>query len=228
MPAKNIIKEYVDGGVYHVYNRGSNKQDIFLDERDYATFLLYLKLYLDNPEILKDLDVDPQKRKAVDRQNFYGKINLLCYCLMPNHFHLLIKQLSEKDLTELIRCIATNYSMYFNKRYDRRGPLYEGNYKAVLVKTDNYLLHLSRYIHSNPFAKGPTLGKLSNYSYSSYPNYLGKKNTNWLNTDFILNYFEENRNQEITLSKFSSYKEFIEDRDTSVDSREILGDLIIE
>jgi len=230
MPAKNILKEYLKNGVYHVYNRGVNKQDIFFDRKDYATFLLYLKLYLENQNDSQNLD--PQERKWVDRKNFYNKIDLLCYCLMPNHFHLLIKQKEERGITDFMRCIATNYSMYFNKRYDRVGTLFQGRYKAVLVKEDNYLLHLSRYIHANPFikslSKGRTLAKLNNklekYPYSSYASYTSNKNVKWIKPDFILEYFEENKNTP-DINKHS-YREFVTDYENLSD--ELINNLTLE
>ena len=230
MPSKDTIREYKQGGVYHIYNRGINKQNIFLDSRDYSTFLFYLKLYLDNPENLKDFD--PQKRKYLNRKNFYKTISLLCFCLMPNHYHLVLRQVGERDISEFMGSVMLNYSMYFNSRHKRVGPLFQGKYRAVLVKNDNYLLHLSRYIHLNPFiknaeenAKVRNLSKeLLDYDYSSYLVYLGKKNIKWVNPEFILNYFEENKDQDMI--KESSYQEFI--KDYKYGSKEILGDLAIE
>ncbi len=236
MPSKNIIKEYLKGGVYHVYNRGVGKQDIFLNDHDYSTFLFYLKLYLDNPKNTKELDLY-HKRKHTLRKNFYKTIDLLCYCLMPNHLHLLIKQKNEKDIIEFMKCLITTYSMYFNRKYDRVGHLFQGRYKAVLVDNDNYLLHLSRYIHLNPVLENPVEGqtldkgkiqKITNYPYSSYLNYLGKKNTSWVKQEFILDYFEDNK-KDILLDKNKtkfSYKNFVEDY--IIDSEEIIGGFVLE
>lgn len=190
MPARNTIKQYEENGFYHVYNRGINKQDIFFDQYDYATFLYYLKLYLSNPEELDKADL--KKRNSLPRRNFHESIDLLCYCLMPNHFHLLLKQKGERDISEFVRCFATNYSMFINEKYERVGTLFQGRYKAILVKDDNYLLHLTRYIHMNPLAKGLTLSKLCEYDYSSYADYLRKKDTKWVKLKFILDYFHNN------------------------------------
>ncbi len=222
MPAKNAIKEYLEGGVYHVYNRGINKQDIFLDEKDYATFLYYLKMYLDNPENLDKSDLYKKNRTA--RKSFYKQIDLLCYCLMPNHFHLILKQRGERDISEFMRSLIINYSMYFNSIHKRVGPLFQGAYKAVLIKNDNYLLHLSRYIHVNPLAKVGNLSKVIDYPYSSYANYLGKKDTKWVKPGFILDYFEDNKGEDIIAQ--DSYKDFVEEYE--YDSKDIIGDLILE
>ena len=222
MPGKNTVKEYEEGGVYHIYNRGTNKQDIFLDKKDYAMFLFYLKLYLEEPENIKDIDI--QKRKYLERRNFYEKIDLLLYCLMPNHLHLTIQQKGEKDIAEFMQCLMTNYSIYFNKRYNRVGPLFQGRYKAARIKNDEYLTHLSRYIHLNPtalLAKGQTLGK---YDYSSYNAYLGKQDIKWLKKDLILDYFTESgRNQ---IGATGSYENFVEDLE--FDSREMIGSLALD
>ena len=230
MPATNSIKEYLKNGIYHVYNRGVSKQPIFLDEKDYAMFLFYLKLYLDNPESLKNLD--PQKRTYLSRKNFYGQIDFLCYCLMPNHFHLLLKQRDKKGVASFMRCITTNYSMYFNKRYKRVGTLFQGRYRAVLIKKDSYLLHLSRYIHLNPInkqTKGQSLGDKNNvdiekYPYSSYTNYIGNKNTRWVNSKIILDYFKTSEDKDI-INK-SSYKKFT--KSPKCDSKGLLDNLVLE
>jgi len=219
MPSKNTIREYEEGGIYHIYNRGTNKQDIFLDKKDYTRFLFYLKLYLEEPESIQDIDI--QKRNYLERRNFHENINLLLYCLMPNHFHVVLKQKGEKDITDFIRCVALNYSMYFNKRHSRVGPLFQGKYKAVLVKNDEYLLHLSRYIHRNPSAKVRNLGE---YDWSSYSAYLGKQDIKWLKKDIILEYFANHHND--PLIQAPSYKSFVEDLE--YDSKEMLGALALD
>ncbi|PIZ00347.1 hypothetical protein COY62_02985 [bacterium (Candidatus Howlettbacteria) CG_4_10_14_0_8_um_filter_40_9] len=222
MPARNVVKEYVKGGIYHVYNRGVNKYDIFESKKDYATFLYYLKLYLENPENLDKEDL--RKKNFMVRTNFFERVELLGYCLMPNHFHLIIKQTGDKDLTEFVRCIATNYSMYFNSEHDRVGTLFQGRYKAILIKKDNYLLHLSRYIHLNPLTKGRTLSKLSEYEWSSYADYLGLKDTTWLKRKHILDYFS--KHEEGDFGDYNLYKDFVEGY--ADDSGELLGNLTLE
>lgn len=228
MPSRNSIKEYRENGVYHIYNRGIDKREIFLDRADYSYFLYLLKIYLLEPELLKeDLERKGQSlhKRRRGEKSFFGKIELLCYCLMPNHFHLLIKQKEEKDITEFTKSLMTSYSMYFNLRYKRQGTLFQGRYKAALVKEDDYLLHLSRYIHMNPMKwKGQSLPKFYEYDYSSYADYLGRRNTKWINTNIVLDYFNENK--EDGLIGKSTYKSFVEEYAT--DSDLILGDLILE
>ena len=123
MPAKNAVKTYKPKSIYHVYNRGASKQNIFLDEEDYRTFLGYLKYYL-TPFNLQgsSLKVSPSRIS----RNHSEEIELLAYCLMPNHFHLLLNQEKVDSINYFLRSLATKYSMYFNQKNERTGHLFEG------------------------------------------------------------------------------------------------------
>lgn len=225
MPARNIVKQYIENGIYHVYNRGVEKRIIFLDDRDYKTFLYFLKQYLiEENDPAKNLS--NYKGRTFARRSFYDRIELLAYCLMPNHFHLLIKQKNKNDLKEFMQCLATSYSLYFNDRYERVGSLFQGRYKAILIKDDGYLLHLSRYIHLNPAGndKGRTFVKLQEYDFSSYQDYVGVRNTKWLKPEFILEYFNGAKDQAIFNSQ--TYQKFVEEY--VFDSKELLGNLTLE
>jgi len=217
MPRKNIVKKFVAGGHYHIYNRGIEKRNIFLDEQDYRTFLYLLKQYLSPPE------VNPIKNQIYPK-TLHGEISLLSYCLMPNHFHLLVGQEIENGITQLLRSISTNYVMYFNKRYNRVGPLFQSAYKAVLIDDDDYLLHTSRYIHLNPFELlANDLKKLGDYPYSSYGDYLGLRNTKWIDIKEILSYFESAKKNELNdLRGIFSYQGFVEDYKVEFDRFENL------
>lgn len=214
MPRKNSLKIYVKGGYYHLYNRGVEKRDIFLDNRDYKVFLYFLKQYLSPPEpplpsiMIGTTGVTPARARPI--KTVYGFVQLLAYCLMPNHFHLLIKQVSQDGITQLMNRIGTNYGMYFNKRYERVGPLFQGVYKAVLVESDEQLLHLSRYIHLNPFeSENRDFQRLIEYPYSSYGDYLGIRKTEWVNSKEIASYFK--RRKRIDKIDYFSYQSFVED-----------------
>lgn len=231
MPAKNSVKQYVEDGAYHIYNRGVAKGNIFLDGRDYKTLLFYLRVYLTDPEILK-AELQGSDPSGIDRRNFAEKIALLAYCLMPNHLHFLARQKEVNAITEFMRCVMTNYVMYFNKRYDRVGPLFQGKFKAVLVDKDSYLLHLSRYIHLNPIIQGSDpsnsnkglVKEAKDYGFSSYAEYLGQRNTKWTKQEFILGILDNNARSK--KGKQNSYQEFVEDY--TDDSREVLGNLTLE
>ena len=194
--AKNSLKIYAADGVYHIYNRGVAKNPIFLKEEDYAVFLSYLKEYLSPPvpltiEELRLMDY------TYERKNYYLEIQLIAYCLMPNHFHLLLRQRNSRSIESFMRSLLVRYSGYFNKHYDRVGHLFQGVYRGILVDREEYFLWLSRYIHRNPLeilVKGRTL---SDYPYSSYPAYLGTKKISWIDT-------------KDTLGLAGDYHEFVE------------------
>lgn len=215
MPSKNIIKTYIENGFYHIYNRGVEKRKIFLDEQDYRVFLSYLKIYLlPKEESANDIknsdDYDyKNKEKAISEiytlNNFFNKIVLICYVLMPNHFHLELKQSGRKDIESFMRSLITKYSKYFNKKYERVGPLFQGRYKAVLIQSPEFLSYLSKYIHLNPQEFLTKDKLLESYSWSSYPAYLNLIKLNWLQKDFITNNFIKNK-----LFSVSLYKNFVE------------------
>lgn len=186
MPPKNSIKQYEEGAFYHIYNRGVEKRSIFLDDQDYKVFLSYLKLYLVDPALQgSPLQVSPSKQL----KNYAGEIELHCYCLMPNHFHLLVRQNSQMAIKSFMMSLATKYSIYFNKKYKRVGRLFQGIYKAVKVDSEEQLVHLSKYIHLNSAVAG------SSEDFSSLPNYLGAISQEWVNINEILWYFSKtNRN----------------------------------
>lgn len=204
MAAKNSIKTYVPGGFYHIYNRGVAKNNIFLDSFDYSTFLSYLKIYL----CKKDIDnltatlgsssagykEKYEASKLLSLRNFYNEIDLLAYALIPNHFHLLIRQNKISSIDSFMNAMGTRYSSFFNRKYHRVGTIFQGVYKAVLVESEEYLLHLSRYIHLNP----PSKSDLP----SSLPEYLGTRQTSWIKTNYILSYFNKTNTNK-------SYRDFL-------------------
>lgn len=223
MPARNRTKQYVENSYYHIYNRGVEKRTIFLDEQDYVVYLSYLKNYLtpkNKERLLEKLSNPSITYKEKDEiirllrlNNFYGQITLLAYCLMPNHFHFFIKQKDSQSIDKFMQSLGTRYSMYFNRKYKRVGFLYQDTYKAVSVETDEQFLYLSKYIHKQALThqdsrgdpKGRTLRVLKEQP-SSYPEYLGKRKTEWVHPEEILSYFSK------TNPKLS-YKAFVEEKD---------------
>ena len=219
MPGKNTRKNYVSNSYYHIYNRGVEKRVIFCDTQDSGVFLSYLKTYLlpkNEKSIQQKIAALSTTWREKDRlikelrlNNFYQEITLHCYCLMPNHFHLLLSQKSRGAIDEFMNSINTRYVMYFNRKYQRVGPLYQGVYKAVLVDNDEQLLHLSAYIHRNPIgAKRQTLHvhqgealRILNSHPSSLPEYLKLRTTKWLDTENILTFFSKT-NKNLSYEKF--------------------------
>lgn len=210
MPAKNSIKEYVEDGYYHIYNRGVEKRIIFTDEQDYKTFLSFLKLYLTKPKQQgRTLSLGDNTTIGVKRapNNFTDNITLFAYCLMPNHFHFMVKQQSEYAIASYMQSLMTKYTTYFNKRHHRVGGLFQGKYKAVRIENEYQYVYLTKYIHRNPLSLPKYKNSsqpLSSYPYSSYPNYLKQFSQSWVNTDEILSRFSDTNHS-------LSYQSFIED-----------------
>lgn len=176
MPAKNSIKDYAADSFYHVYNRGVEKRQIFLDQADYAVFLNLLKRYLSG-----ESERDTSGRLYADLS---GKVELLAFCLMPNHYHLLLYQHEPDGMESLLRRVNTTYSGYFNHRYDRVGALFQAAYKASRITNEAYLWHISRYIHLNPRL-------WEDYQFSSLPYYQGRMTAPWIKPNRVLALHED-------------------------------------
>jgi putative transposase len=169
------------GAFYHVMNRGNTGMDIFKSWRDREKFLEYVG-------------------KAVKRY----EIKVHTYCLMSTHYHLLIET-PHANLSQAIKWINVSYAVYFNRKRRRSGHLFQGRFKAVLVDADEYLKHLSRYIHLNPVRAG-MVAHCKDHQWSSYPVFGGYvKSPEWLETDWLLSLFGKNRG---VANK--RYREFVE------------------
>src|SRR3989344_3145955 len=136
-------QDFAPGEYYHLYNRGTEKRTIFLDKEDYEHFLFLM--YVCNTE--KSIELR-NISKNFDRGETI--IDIGAYCLMPNHFHILVREKIEGGTSKYMLKLLTAYSMYFNKKYKRTGKLYEGVFKSTHVNSDRYLKYLYSYIHLNP------------------------------------------------------------------------------
>lgn len=223
MPSRNSIKLYAENSYYHVYNRGIDKKDIFIDKNDYVVFKNLMKRYL-VPPLEEERDNKFESNRIRYRTDLHSKIELISYCLMPNHFHLMIRQATKNAITDFMRALSNSYVIYFNSKYNRTGPLFTGKYKAVLVEGESYLLHLTRYIHLNPLDLGYARSDLVNYSYSSLGSYLGKDKVDWIHPEEILSFFKNSDSR--FLGDILSYQSFVEDYPSS--SEDILVDLTLE
>ena len=186
MPRKNTIKVYSPNSYYHVYTRGNNKQKIFLSESDFTYFLMLINRYL-----------IPKKKKNSKNQykypDFSNNIKIVSYCLMYNHFHLLVYVGEDSEsLQKFMASIKTAYSMYFNKQHKRVGTVFESRYKAVLISSVSYLAHIHRYIHLNP-------KNWRTYRFSSLNYYFSLNKPEWLDSELICSEFMD----------FESYANFI-------------------
>lgn len=210
MPSRNSLKKYKAGGFYHVYNRGVEKRVIFEDDLDHRVFLNYFKIAL-SPRPQTELKSNTEPDLGIERlrrQNFYKDVSLHAYCLMPNHFHLLISQRSQDGIQRLMRSVMSGYVRYFNKRHQRVGGLFQGVYKASLINSEKYLLHVSRYIHLNVLDLGM---QPIEYPYSSFPNYVGIKEATWLKPQPVLELFDgKNEEYEDFLYDYADHRSAME------------------
>ena len=170
---------------YHLYSRGTDKRVIFKNAKDYNRFVHLL--YLCNgttPIVYKTLS----RNDILSVERGEHLIDIGAYCLMPNHFHILAHERTKNGISMFMRKLLTGYSMYFNKRYERTGSLFESAFKARHADTDRYLKYLFAYIHLNPakildpnWRTNINVGRkniytyVSTYEYSSFPDYLSKK-----------------------------------------------------
>ncbi len=205
MPKRNSVKIYGIDQYYHVYNRGVNKQDIFLEPEDRFYFLGLFKRHLST-----NVETDAYHRPFT---NFSDEIELVVYCLMPNHFHMLIYLKDPTGLVHLMRSIMTSYTMYFNKKYRRTGGLYESVFLASRITNDAYLWHVSRYIHLNPLDIGQDF---RSYPYSSIDYFTGSKHADWLHPEKLIETTEDRQ----------QYLEFVEDYQTMHEDMKLLKNIL--
>ncbi len=177
---------FANNEFYHVFNRGVEKRITFTNKRDYERFIETKDYYrVKNPSVrfsFKDRYINMQKNK-----NTSPLAEIICFCLMPNHFHILVKQIEDSGITTFLSKLSNSYTRYFNTKYKRVGPLFQGSFKAVRIEDDEQLLHVSRYIHLNPLIDYLTKD-LRTYPYSSYPEYL-RLSKGFCQKDIILNNF---------------------------------------
>jgi len=196
----------VNDHYYHIFNRGVNRQPITVNKWDYKRIIDLLRFYKStySPTRFSKFKLLPLE----ERKEMWNKINsspsyvdIVAYCLIPNHFHLILKQNVDKGISKFLGNFQNSYTKYFNTKNERTGHLFQGQFKSVLVDTDNQLIHLSRYIHLNPYTSAlvDNENKLTNYEWSSFPEYLGMT-------------AEEICNKVSVMTNFSSpekYKEFV-------------------
>jgi putative transposase len=192
--------------IYHIFNRGIERRDVFTNKYEfqravdtvgyYRFFNLPLKFsqFLNKPQqvrndIFSDIEIGNEKI-----------VSVIAFCLMPNHFHFLLKQLKENGISRFISNFTNSYTKYFNTKNERAGPLFQGIFKSVLIETNEQLLHLSRYIHLNPVSSFLIPDKdLQNYQWSSLPEYLNLNEKDICDRKIVLDQF----------SSIQKYKDFL-------------------
>uniref|UniRef100_A0A831Z163 Transposase n=1 Tax=candidate division WWE3 bacterium TaxID=2053526 RepID=A0A831Z163_UNCKA len=183
---------------YHVYNRGNWKERVFFEPRDYQRF----------------------KERAKKYKTEYS-IEILAYCLMPNHFHFLLKQKTEQTLPLFMLKLCTSYAKYINIKYQKVGRLFQDRFRAKPIEDERYLLWLSKYIHLNPEEISSKKNNLADYPWSSYPEYLTGKFDLVSGQDYILHSFSQRG------PSYLKYWEFVE-AGLSQKECEAIADLTLE
>lgn len=173
MPSRYVVRNFSEGGVYHIYNRGVEKRDIFMSETDYKIFMYYLNIYLASQNSI--LQSYPNLPLRLQKKNLSKDVSLITYCLMPNHFHFLIQLISKDGITKFMKQLTNAYTEYFNKKYKRDGALMQGRYKALQIESDELLIHVSRYIHLNPVVS-KVIKSAQEYPWSSASEYFQNLN----------------------------------------------------
>lgn len=191
MPLRKIV--FASGETYHVLNRGVASMPIFKTPTDYRRFIALIDFYrfTDHALSFSRYNRLPKNEKDEYRENLLttgvSHVGIFAYCLMQNHFHILLNQAEEDGIIIFFRNLQNAYGKYFNIRNQREGPLFQSRFKAVRIESDKLLLHVSRYIHLNPstsYLVEPE--RLSFYEWSSYPEYLGKRKSAFSTKDEIL------------------------------------------
>src|SRR3989344_499221 len=209
---------------YHIFNRGVEKRTIFEYKRDYERAINTIKFYR-----FKNLPLKFSKFLIKPKENkfeLYKKIEkngelieIIAYCLIPNHFHLLVKQLQENGISKALSNFTNSYAKYFNTRNNRNGPLFQGIFKAVRVESNEQLLHLSRYIHLNPVVSFVIKEEnFEDFAWSSLKEYLNNSIEGFCKKDYILDQFKS----------INEYKKFIKDHISFAKEHEKIKHLTFE
>lgn len=214
MPGR--ITPLINEEYYHIFNRGSDRRNIFLQSRDYKRFqqtFYYYHFLGPKPKFSQFTKSQFNLFTPNKNEQF---VDIICYCLMPNHFHFLVKQLKTNGISLFMSQLSNSYTKYFNTKYKRIGALLQGTFKAVRIESGEQLLHVSRYIHLNPIVSGITKD-LDNYPWSSYHEFV-KNEPNLCTIDTILN----------LIPKIDTYKQFVQDQIAYGTSLEIIKHQLID
>lgn len=186
---------------YHLYNRGVDKRTIFFDNSDRHRFIDALRLarLSNSPKLswlkkqIKIGNISLGEAQRLEEKYGPPLLDIVAYSLMPNHFHFQVKELIKEGVSKFFRKLGTSYVMYFNIKHERTGRLFESQYKSVLIKTDEQLIHLSRYIHANPFLSSKidvSLKQLRTYPWTSLPDYLGTRKQTFCDPTEVMAFFK--------------------------------------
>ena len=192
MPRRSV--PLVPGEYYHVYNRGNNRQDIFLSRENYGFFLRRVRDYL----LGEERERLPKSHRLRKSPEAGPCATIVAYCLMPNHFHMLVRP-EDDELSDHMQRLGISYTKAINERFGRVGALFQGQFQALHVDKDEYLLHLTRYMHLNPVIAG-MVRRAENWEFSSYRDYIGLRGGTLVSPDIVLAQFPSR----------AAYREYVE------------------
>jgi putative transposase len=213
-------EQFVNGEYYHILNRGIESREIFLDDSDYQRFCESLREFnISVPLTIRQSRQNRQSRSptpALPAQPAFRLVEIICFCLLPNHFHLLLKQLRENGIRDFMRKLGTGYTNYFNLKRERTGHLFQGTFKAVHINKESQFLHITRYVHLNvldllePKWREGKINDwekakkfLENYPYSSYPIFIGKRSSDFCAPEIFKEIFKTSKEYEIFLEEWA-------------------------
>jgi putative transposase len=216
----------INGQTYHIYNKGINSQPLFTNKWEYKRALLAINFYkygFQDFKLSDFLTLSKNKQKdilAEAESDNNDLVKILSFCLMPNHFHLLVRQEKESGISMFMKRFQSSYCHYFNNRQKRKGTVFMGPFKAVLIETEEQLLHISRYIHLNPYSASlvKEIFELEIYPWSSYKEYLSPGENNISDSKDVLSYF----------GSTNKYRDFVSDHADYQRTLERIKHLIIE
>lgn len=204
------------GEVYHILNHSVQGIPIFKGKREMNIFLEATEYYLqEKPPARFSIYRTSRDRFPIDLNKKLATI--INFCIMPNHFHFTLRQEKENGIRQFIQRLSNSFAHYFSVKYKNRGPVFEGNFKAIRVGTDELLIHLSRYIHLNPVT-AYLVENPEDYLYSSYNTYLGKESSDFVDPSLVLDQF----------SSPEDYREFVLSRKDYQRELEKIKHLLLE
>lgn len=223
MPYRKV--PLVAGEIYHVFNRSIARQPIFKTKSDYQRFIdvvnyyRYQKLPLRFSHFKRLTEEQKEQFIQINFKNDRVILEILAFCVMPNHFHFLLRPRTDSAISDFMRYVQNSYSTFFNTKNERSGSLVQAMFKAVRIESDEQLNHVSRYIHLNPVsAHIINIDKIDDYEWSSYKNYVSDKGYPFINTEEVLSHFKSKK----------EYKQFVLDQADYQRELEKIKHLILE
>lgn len=196
------------GEIYHIFNRSVQKIPIFRGKTEYDIFLEAVKYYLQpNPPVRYSIYRTSRDRFKINLDR--KLVTIINFCLMPNHFHFTLRQEEDNGIRRFIQRISNSFAHYFAVKYQNSGPVFEGNFKAIRIESNEQLLHLSRYIHLNPVTAYLTENP-KDFPYSSYLIYIGEAESEIVNPALVLEQFSSPHDYEKFVLDQKEYQRSLE------------------